>query len=105
MHEYVMQINIKMYYFTHLRGHHTGIFYLRLTNVQHGKLYVHNDTFYSIVSKIRVNLPLCNTYIYMYIYKINCIMWFVIIGFKCRYSVLSLCAVCITHRLLYLHKL
>jgi len=27
-----------------------------LTNVQHGKLYFHNNTFYSVISKIRVNL-------------------------------------------------
>jgi len=36
-----------------LRGRHTGIFVS--FKVQHVKFYVHNNTFYSIISKIRVN--------------------------------------------------
>jgi len=38
-----------------LRGCHTGIGYLCFTNVQHGKLYIHNNTFYSVIYKIKMN--------------------------------------------------
>jgi len=37
---------------------HTGICYIRITIVQHSILYNNNNTFYSIISKIRMNLPL-----------------------------------------------
>jgi len=37
------------------RRRHTGICYLRLTNIQHGKCYVHDTTFYSLIFKNRLN--------------------------------------------------
>jgi len=37
-----------------LKGRHKAIFCLRLTNVQHDN--VHKNTFYFVISKIRVNL-------------------------------------------------
>jgi len=43
---------------SYIRRRHTGICCLRLTNIQHGKFNVHNNTFYSVISKIIVNLHL-----------------------------------------------
>jgi len=42
----------------YIRGRHTGFGFFRLTNVQHDKFYVHNNTFYSVISKITMNLCL-----------------------------------------------
>jgi len=40
-----------------LRGYQTTICYLRHTNAN-GKFYIHNNLFYSVISKIRMNLLL-----------------------------------------------
>jgi len=35
-----------------------GICCLSITYIKYGKFYVHNNTFYSVISKIKGNLPL-----------------------------------------------